>query len=271
MTFTFPKINLPSKITIKKPDINLGILQKTVGYISASISLVPPLRPIVLGITTVADLASKGKSSEYLNNGQRSNSTLNFVPGGDLVQKILNDSTQGKSGEFITKYTPDIKKMAIQEVVNKNLLKNYGPFGGKPVIKKPLLFTKNYINEQNMIFPINDINNNFVYDNKTIVGKKQIIYKKKLLNNVADKVIIKENDLTFSNKNDTTRMNYLKKENILPILTKENTIVKKNPVKQTITEDVNVIDNKILEKKSIDMSIPVLSSIGLILLLFLRS
>ena len=31
MTFTFPKINLPSKITIKKPDINLGILQKTVG------------------------------------------------------------------------------------------------------------------------------------------------------------------------------------------------------------------------------------------------
>ena len=270
MTFIFPKINLPSKITIKKPDINLGILQKTVGYIVASVSIIPPLRPVVLGITTVADLASKGKSSEYLNNGQRSNSTLNFVPGGDLVQKILNDSTKGKSGEFITKYTPDIKKMAIQEVVNKNLLTNYGPFGGKPVIKKPLLFTKNYINEQNMIFPINDINNNFVYDNKTIVGKKQIIYKKKLLNNIADKVIIKENALTFS-KNDTTRMNFLKKENILPIITKDNIVVKKNPVKQTITEDVNVIDNKIIEKKSIDMSIPVLSSIGLILLLFLRS
>ena len=73
------------------------------------------------------------------------------------------------------------------------------------------------------------------------------------MNNIADKVIIKENDLTFS-KNDTTRMNYLKKENILPILTKENNIIKKNPVKQTITEDVNVINNKIIEKKSIDMS-----------------
>ena len=97
MTFTFPKINLPSKITIKKPDINLGILQKTIGYITASISLVPPLRPVILGVITVADLASKGKSSEYLNNGQKSNSTLNFVPGGDLVQKILNDSTKGKS------------------------------------------------------------------------------------------------------------------------------------------------------------------------------
>ena len=270
MTFTFPKINLPSKITIKKPDINLGILQKTVGYISASISLVPPLRPIVLGITTVADLASKGKSSEYLNNGQRSNSTLNFVPGGDLVQKILNDSTKGKSGEFITKYTPDIKKMAIQEVINKNLLKNYGPFGGKPVTKKPLLFTKNSINEKNPVFPINDINNNYVYDNKTIVGKNQINYKPKLLNNISDKVIIKENTLTFS-KNDTTRMNFLRKENILPVITKDNVVVKKNPVKHTITDDVNVIDNKLIGKKSIDMSIPVISSIGLILLLFLRS
>ena len=80
MTLTFPKIKLPSKITIKKPDINLGILQKSIGYITASISLVPPLRPVVLGITTIVDLASKGKSSEYLNNGQKSNSTLNFVP-----------------------------------------------------------------------------------------------------------------------------------------------------------------------------------------------
>ena len=270
MTFTFPKINLPSKITIKKPDINLGILQKTVGYISASISLVPPLRPIVMGITTIADIASKGKSSAYLNNGQKSNSTLNFVPGGDLVQKILNDGTKGKSGEFITKYTPDIKKMAIQEVTNKNLLTNYGPFGGNPVIKKPLLFTKKSIIEKNMIFPINDINTNYVYNNKTIVGKTQINYKPKLLNNIADKVIIKENSSTFSN-NDTTRMNFLRKENILPVITKDNIVVKKNPVKHTIAEDINVIDNKIIEKKSIDMSIPFISSIGLILLLFLRS
>ena len=270
MTFTFPKINLPSKIIIKKPEINLGILQKTVGYITASISLIPPLRPVVLGITTVADIASKGKSSDYLNNGQKSNSTLNFVPGLDLVQKILNDGTRGKSGQFITTYTPDIKKMAIQEVGKKKLLTNYGPSGGKPVTNKPLLFTKNSINEQNTIFPINDINHNYVYDNKTIVGKKQIIYKKKLLNNIADKVIIKENALTFS-KNDTTRMNFVRKENILPVITKDNIVVKKNPVKQTIIEDVNVIDNKIIEKKTIDMSIPVISSIGLLLLLFIRS
>ena len=98
----------------------------------------------------------------------------------------------------------------------------------------------------------------------------QISYKKKLLNNIADKVIIKENTSTFSN-NDTSRMNLLRKENILPVITKDNVVVKKNPVKHTITEDVNVIDNKIIEKKSIDMSIPFISSIGLILLLFLRS
>ena len=231
----------------------------------------PPLRPIVLGITTVADLASKGKSSAYLNNGQKSNSTLNFIPGGDLVQKILNDSTKGKSGVLITTYTPDIKKMAIQEIGKKKLLTNYRPFSGNNVTNKPLLFPTHSINEQNPVFPINDIKNNYLYDSKNIVGKQQIVYKKKLLNNVAEKVIIKENDLTFSNTHDTKRMNYLKKENILPILTKENTIVKKNPVKQTIIEDINVIDNKIIEKKSIDMSIPFLSSIGLILLLFLRS
>ena len=271
MTFTFPKINLPSKITIKKPEINLGILQKTVGYIVASVSIIPPLRPIVLGITTVADLASKGKSSEYLNNGQKSNSTLNFVPGGDLVQKILNDSTRGKSGDFITKYSPDIKKMAIQEIDKKQLVKNYGPFGiNNNNIPKPILFTKKSINKQNPIFPINDINNNYVYNNKIIIGRKQISYKPKLLNNVSDKNVIKENDLTFSNR-DTSRMNYLKKENILPILTKQNSLVKKNPVKQTIVEDVNVIDNKLIEKKSIDMSIPVLSSIGILILLLLRS
>ena len=140
--------------------------------------------------------------------------------------------------------------MAIREVTNKNLLTNYGPFGVNPVIKKPLLFTNNSIIEQNLVFPINDIKNNYVYNNKTIVGKKQISYKPKLLNNIADNVIIKENTLTFSN-NDTTRMNFLRKENILPVITKDNIVVKKNPVKHTITEDVNVIDNKIIEKNQL--------------------
>ena len=99
---------------------------------------------------------------------------------------------------------------------------------------------------------------------------KKFIRVVSLLNNIADKVIIKENALTFS-KNDTTRMNFVRKENILPVITKDNIVVKKNPVKQTIIEDVNVIDNKIIEKKTIDMSIPVISSIGLLLLLFIRS
>ena len=151
------------------------------------------------------------------------------------------------------------------------MVKNYGPFGiNNNNIPKPILFTKKSINKQNPIFPINDINNNYVYNNKIIIGRKQISYKPKLLNNVSDKNVIKENDLTFSNR-DTSRMNYLKKENILPILTKQNSLVKKNPVKQTIVEDVNVIDNKLIEKKSIDMSIPVLSSIGILILLLLRS
>ena len=31
-------------------------------------------------------------------------------------------------------------------------------------------------------------------------------------------------------------MNFLRKENILPVITKDNVVVKKNPVKHTITE-----------------------------------
>ena len=67
MTFTFPKINLPSKITIKKPDINLGILQKTVGYIVASVSIIPPLRPIVLGIIVFADFVAESITTMIIN------------------------------------------------------------------------------------------------------------------------------------------------------------------------------------------------------------
>ena len=165
MTLTFPKIKLPSRITIKKPEINLGILQKTVGYIAASVSLVPPLRPIVLGITTIADISSNGKSSAYLNNGQKSNSTFNFVPGGDLVQKILNDSTKGKSGELITKYTADVKKMAIQEMNHKkNVFTNYGIINGtkepnKPCHKKRLISFFSITNIQNLETDLIDFNN----------------------------------------------------------------------------------------------------------------
>ena len=213
MTLTFPKINLPSRITIKKPEINLGILQKTVGYIVASVSLIPPLRPIVLGITTIADIGSNGKSSNYLNNGQKSNSTLNFVPGGDLFQKILNDGTKGKSGEIITNYTPDVKKMAIQELNHKkNTFIDNKTINGTKESNKSSLHNNNYvINERNTVFPMIDLSRNYINKNENtnvIIGKKQIIYKKEILNNIEDNVIIKENDSTFSNTQDTTKMNY---------------------------------------------------------------
>lgn len=51
----------------------MNILQKTIGYIAAPISLIQLFRPVVLGITTIADISSNGKATKYLNNGQKNN------------------------------------------------------------------------------------------------------------------------------------------------------------------------------------------------------
>lgn len=40
----------------------MNILQKTIGYIAAPISLIQLFRPVVLGITTMADISSNGKA-----------------------------------------------------------------------------------------------------------------------------------------------------------------------------------------------------------------
>ena len=40
----------------------MNILQKTIGYIAAPISLIQLFRPVVLGITIMADISSNGKA-----------------------------------------------------------------------------------------------------------------------------------------------------------------------------------------------------------------
>ena len=164
LSFDIPKINIP------KPKIDMKILRTSVGYIHDVIGLVPPLKYAVLGITLAADVGTKGKATEYLNDNRKSNSTLSLFPGMSLTQKIANDLSDGKSGTFITDNTFDSKKFAIDKINSSiqekksmfnnkenrsksNLIKDISKPNDKPVLFKTL--NKNNTNNQNtLIDPI---------------------------------------------------------------------------------------------------------------------
>ena len=164
LSFDIPKINIP------KPKIDMKILRTSVGYIHDVIGLVPPLKYAVLGITLAADVSTKGKATEYLNDNRKSNSTLSLFPGMSWTQKIANDLSDGKSGTFITNNTFDSKKFAIDKINSSiqekksmfdnkennsktNLIKDISKPKDKPVLFKTLNKNNN-INQNNLIDPI---------------------------------------------------------------------------------------------------------------------
>ena len=193
LSFDIPKINIP------KPKIDMKILRTTVGYIHDVIGLVPPLKYAVLGITLAADVSTKGKATEFLNDNRKSNSTLSLFPGMSLTQKIANDLSDGKSGTFITNNTFDSKKLAIDKINSSiqekksmfdnkenssktNLIKDISKPKDKPVLFKTLNKNNN-INQNNLIdsitaeswvllmqkkYPMTYVNQS---DNKTILKK----------------------------------------------------------------------------------------------------
>jgi hypothetical protein len=59
----------------------------------------------------IADVASKGKAGEFINNGNKVNGTLAMLPGGLLFQQIANDASHSESGDTLNKFVPDPKKM----------------------------------------------------------------------------------------------------------------------------------------------------------------
>ena len=112
-------INLPPPLPpLPKPQINIDALQKATGIIAGLVALSPIGRLAELGVFTIADAASHGKASEFVNNGHNVNSTLSYlVPGGMLAQQVANDSTNGLVGSTLQKFVPDPKKMVIHDVV----------------------------------------------------------------------------------------------------------------------------------------------------------
>ena len=111
-------INLPPPLPPPpKPHINMDALQKAVGIIGGVIALSPIGKLVETGIMTVADIASNGKASEFVNNGHEVNRTMNLLPGGMLAQQLLNDASKGEAGSTLSKFIPDPMKMVIHDTV----------------------------------------------------------------------------------------------------------------------------------------------------------
>lgn len=92
-------------------------LKVATGIILGVVNITPMGRLVSTAVMGIADTASHGKASAFANNGHQVNGTLSMLPGGMLAQQVANDATHGKSGNTISKYVPDPKKMAIHAAV----------------------------------------------------------------------------------------------------------------------------------------------------------
>ena len=105
----------PIRINIPPPKIDMGALQKFTGALAGAVAVTPMGKVMMMGITGVADAATGGKASNYLNSGMKVNSTLSMLPGGVLAQRLANDATNGKSGDALAKFVPDPAHLAIHD------------------------------------------------------------------------------------------------------------------------------------------------------------
>ena len=119
VTLPLKQIYIPPPKPVNKKD-----LRTSIGYIHDVISVIPPLKLLTIGITGIADLATNGKATNYLDNDKKVNHTIDFLPGGSLLQRIANDSSNGKSGEFIDRYTVDNKKIFVNNITTLASKKN---------------------------------------------------------------------------------------------------------------------------------------------------
>lgn len=113
-----PPLKIPPIPPIPKPEIDMPALKQALGIIAGVISMHPIGKGIVMGVTGIADAASGGKASDFINNGNKVNGTLAMLPAGLLAQQIANDATKGKSGNTLSRSVPDPKKMVMDTAIN---------------------------------------------------------------------------------------------------------------------------------------------------------
>lgn len=111
-----PRITIPKLQPLPKPKVDMKALQKSVGYITDTISVIPFVRPVITGVKVGFNIATKGESGKYLKDNYKSNSGWDMAPGGALTQRFLNDSTKGKSGNWIQKNTIDWNKIGMEQI-----------------------------------------------------------------------------------------------------------------------------------------------------------
>ena len=94
--------------------VDMGAIRTTVGFAADGVGFIPG-GGVVLGVSVgIADAATGGKGSLYLNDGSKFNTTLNLIPGGRLAQDIANRASGGRTGrEFTSVEHLDPKKDVI--------------------------------------------------------------------------------------------------------------------------------------------------------------
>ena len=269
-----PKINIPPPRPLPKPKVDMKILQKSVGYITDIVSVVPFVRPILMATKVGLNVVTKGESGKYLKDDQKSNSGWNMAPGGSLIQRSLNDITKGKSGDWISKNTIDIPKLSLS-VINKNLPPKYNP---TKII--PTLLQNNDIKKNTLTRPIEFINKPSLLpfiEQKKYIPPSTIAFRKipfndtgKSIGNITkqpilppyipisiEKEIIKPSVIEYKEPTSTLANSYKPIQVSIPTLDK-----------------FNRIENKVVEieqkNTNFDMTIPVVTILGICLILYIR-
>ena len=266
-----PNLKIPSMQPIPKPKVDMKALQKSVGYITDAISIVPFMRPVVMASKIGLNQVTKGESSKYLKDDQKSNSSWNMAPGGALLQRSLNDITKGKSGDWITKNTIDINKIALQKI------NNLPPKMNPNKIITPSLFQ--------------DTSNN-----KSTLSQKIIEVKKPSLINRSIPIYKPQSTLLSSQLISSVPMqpSFIPKPSNLPQYTRlsiDKTPIYSPPIEikepistlgssnqQTMIlpkiDKFNRLSNETqilpVENKNIDISIPIMTILGICFIMYIR-
>ena len=266
-----PKIHIPAPKPLPKPFINMPALQKSVGYITDIISVVPIVRPIVTGVKIGLNVATKGESSKYLQDDKKSNKSWDMSSGGALLQRSLNDITNGKSGDWISGHTIDPVKIATQKI--NHLPPKYNP--------TPSIIHHSEGNGNSTLF-------RHTIDNKNII-------KPPLFETPINKIYSSPSTIEIKDPVLVQNKTYIPRPNILPIytpiFTEKIPIIKpivniKEPVStlslsnqpQIIIPSVDKFNNlqnnnvKIepIKSNNVDMTIPIISLAGILLIMLIR-
>ena len=116
------KIYFPPPKSINKKD-----LRTSLGYVHDVVGTIPPLKLLTIGITGIADLATNGKATKYLDNGKNYRQGLwcNVLqmthPMGNLVKLLTDTPLITKNILLIILLISLLKKMYHQRILKKNI------------------------------------------------------------------------------------------------------------------------------------------------------